>query len=149
MLLLLLIFALLVLSALEDIKYLSTPQLYLYLAFALSVVYSLQHAHYILAAFVILALGWVYQYLPGLFLLLLVVCPPTWPMIVLGAGRREGMIGEADLLAVATISLISPWAGWGGLVGLVLFWGVLRERSALWMPAIPGILIGALPFLVR
>ena len=149
MLLLLLIFALLVLSALEDIKYLSTPQLYLYLAFALSVVYSLQHAHYVLAAFVILALGWAYQYLPGPSLLLLAVYPLTWPLIILGAGKREGMIGEGDLMAAATVSLVSPWAGWGGLIGLVLFWAMLRRGRALWMPAIPGILMGALPFLVR
>ena len=147
--LLFVVFALLVLSALEDIEYLSVPQVYLYLAFALSVVYSLQHAHYTLAAFVILALLWAYRYLPGPLLLLMVVYPPTWPLVILGAGKREAVIGEGDLLAVAAVSLVSPWAGLSSLVGLLLFWKLLKQRRALCYPAIPGILMGALPFLIR
>ena len=147
--LLVVIFALLILSALEDVRYLSTPQMYLYLALALGVVYGLQHAHYMLVVFVILALLWAYRYLPGPLLLLMVVYPPTWPLVILGAGKREAVIGEGDLLAVAAVSLVSPWAGLGSLVGLLLFWKLLKQRRALWYPAIPGILMGALPFLIR
>jgi hypothetical protein len=143
------IFVLLILSALEDVRYLSAPQLYLYLALALSAVYSLQHAHYVSLAFVALALGWAYQYLPGPSLLLLTIYPLIWPLVILGAGKREGVIGEADLLVAASVTLISPWAGWGGLAGLVLFWALSKKRNALWLPAIPGILAGAMPFLVR
>ena len=139
----------LILSALEDIRYLSVPLPYLYLAFALSGVYGLWHGYYLQVLGVIVALLWAYRRLPVFVLLPLILVPPIWPLVILGAGRREGMLGEGDLMATAALSLLSPWAGWGSVVGLVLFWGVLKKRQALWMPAIPGILMGALPFLVR
>lgn len=139
----------LILSALEDIRYLSVPLPYLYLAFALSGVYGLWHGYYLQVLGVIVALLWAYRRLPVFVLLPLILIPPIWPLAILGAGRREGMLGEGDLMVTAALSLLSPWAGWGGVVGLVLFWGVLKKRQALWMPAVPGILMGALPFLVR
>ena len=139
----------LVLSALEDIRYLSVPLPYLYLALALSGVYGLWHGYYLQVLAVIAALLWAYRRLPVFVLLPLVLVPSAWPLAILGAGKREVMLGEGDLMATAALSLLSPWAGWGSVVGLVLFWGVLKKRQALWMPAIPGILMGALPFLVR
>ena len=147
--LLFVIFVLLISSALEDIKYLSAPQMYLYLALALGVAYGLRHAHYMLVVFVILALLWAYRYIPGWALVLLVVYPPVWPLVILGAGMREAIVGDGDLLTAATVSLLSPWAGLGSLVGLLLFWRLLKQRHALWYPAIPGVLMGALPFLIR
>ena len=147
--LLFVVFALLVLSALEDIEYLSVPQVYLYLALALSTVYGLRHAHYAAVAFAFLALGWTYRRLPALVLLLLAAYPPAWPLVVLGAGKREEIVGEGDLLAVAALFLVSPWAGWAGFAGLVVFWRLSKRRSTLWGPAIPGVLVGALPFLMR
>ena len=147
--LLFVIFVLLILSALEDVRYLSAPQMYLYLALALGAVYGLQRAHYALVFFVVLALLWAYRYIPGWSLVLLVVYPPVWPLVILGAGMREAIVGDGDLLTAATVSFLSPWAALGSLVGLLLFWRLQKRRRALWYPAIPGVLMGALPFLIR
>jgi len=139
--------AFLALSAVEDVKYLSAPRLYPLLAFALSVIYGTLHARYLSLIFVVLAFAWIYRYLPGQILLLLALFPPTWPLVILGAGYREGMIGDADLITIASLSLLSPWAGWSGLIGLIVYWKVLKRKN-LWVPAIPGILLGVLPLLL-
>ncbi len=99
---------------------------------------------------VVLACAWgVWRDLPGLASLPLLFYPPAWPVLLTGYGCRRGLIGRADLLAMAGIACLFPLsATLLSLLGLEVwhrFWSRKRVGP---IPALPGLLIGLMSFLV-
>ena len=75
--------------------------------------------------------------------------PPAWVVLLTGFGARHGMIGKADLLAVAGLACLFPWPALIlAALGLEVwrrFW--VRHKSGP-VPALPGMLLGILVFLL-
>ncbi|MCZ7547612.1 MAG: hypothetical protein M5U11_00440 [Anaerolineales bacterium] len=99
---------------------------------------------------ILLACGWgVLRNLSGWFALPLLFYPPAWPVLLTGYGYRKGLIGRADLLAIAGLACLFPLpAVLLSLLGLELwrrFW-IRRQNGSI--PALPGMLLGLLVFLL-
>lgn len=99
---------------------------------------------------ILLACAWsLFRNLSGWFVLPLLFYPPTWPVLFTGYGYRRGMIGRADLLAIGSLAcLFSLPTVLFALLGLEIwrrFW-IRRQTGSI--PAIPGLLLGLIAFLV-
>lgn len=99
---------------------------------------------------ILLACGWgVFRNLPGWFALPLLFYPPASPVLLTGYGYRKGLIGRADLLAIAGLACLFPLpAVLLSLLGLELwrrFW-IRRQNGSI--PALPGMLLGLLAYLL-
>ena len=103
------------------------------------------HVGLILLAF---AWGWLRRW-PSSLALLLLFYPPVWVVLLTGFGVRHGMIGKADLLALAGLACLFPWPALIlAALGLEVwrrFW--VRHKSGP-VPALPGMLLGILVFLL-
>lgn len=75
--------------------------------------------------------------------------PPAWPVLLTGYGYRKGIIGRADLLAIGGLACLFPLpAILFSLLGLEVwrrFW-IRRQPGSI--PALPGLLLGTLAFLL-
>lgn len=99
---------------------------------------------------VLLACAWsIFLNLSGGFILPLLFYPPVWPVLLTGYGYRKGILGRADLLAISGLACLFPLpAGLLALLGLELwrrYW-VCRQRGG--VPALPGLLLGLIAYLL-
>ena len=99
---------------------------------------------------VLLACLWgIFRNLSGWFALPLLFYPPAWPVLLTGYGYRKGIIGRADLLAISGLACLFPLpAVLLSLFGLEVwrrFW-VRRQHGDI--PALPGLLIGLIAYLL-
>ena len=99
---------------------------------------------------VLLACGWgVFRNLSGWFALPLLFYPPAWPVLLTAYGYRKGMIGRADLLAISSLACLFPLpAVLLSLLGLEAWRRVWIRRQTGSIPALPGLLLGLLSFLL-
>ena len=99
---------------------------------------------------ILLACGWgVFRNLSGWLAIPLLFYPPTWPVLLTGYGYRKGLIGRADLLAIAGLACLFPLpAMLLSLLGLELWRRVWVRRQSGSIPALPGMLLGLVAFLL-
>ena len=93
---------------------------------------------------ILLACLWgIFRNLSGWFAVPLLFYPPVWPVILTGYGYRKGIIGRADLLAVSGLACLFPLpAVLLSLVGLELWRRFWVRRQAGSIPALPGMFVG-------
>ena len=140
--------AVLLKSAWEDIRSLSVPMEWLFPAWLVLAVVQIAHGH-ILPALLLFGLTfWGMGYGPGWVVWFFLPFYPYWPVLLLAAGAREGLVGNGDVWAVSAAALVSPWAGWAGLLGMFLWYAVRRRTGVLWLPGLPGVLLGVVTFFV-
>ena len=99
---------------------------------------------------IILACAWgIFRNLSGWFALPLLFYPPAWPVLLTGYGYRKGLIGRADLLAISGLACLFPLSAvLLAIFGLEIwrrFW-IRRQTGSI--PALPGLLLGLLAFLL-
>jgi len=99
---------------------------------------------------VLLACLWgIFRNLSGWFAVPLLFYPPVWPVLLTGYGYRKAIIGRADLLAISGLACLFPLpAVLLSLFGLEVwrrFW-VRRQHGDI--PALPGLLIGLIAYLL-
>lgn len=99
---------------------------------------------------ILLACGWgVFRNLSGWFALPLLFYPPAWPVLLTGYGYRKGLIGRADLLAIAGLACLFPLpAVLLSLLGLEVWRRIWISRQSGSIPALPGMLLGLLIYLL-
>ncbi len=99
---------------------------------------------------VLLACIWgLFKNISGWFALPLLFYPPAWPVLLTGYGYRKGMIGRADLLAIGGLACLFPLpAVLLSLLGLEIWRRIWIQRQAGSIPALPGLLLGLLAFLL-
>lgn len=92
--------------------------------------------------------GWL-KAIPGWLVLPLLCLPSAWPVLLAGFGVRQGLVGRADLLAIAGLACLFPWPALVltmlGLEAWRRFW---RKRQAGPLPALPGLLLGLLSYVL-
>ena len=99
---------------------------------------------------VLLACLWgIFRNLSGWFAIPMLFYPPVWPVLLTGYGYRKAIIGRADLLAISGLACLFPLpAVLLSLFGLEVwrrFW-VRRQHGDI--PALPGLLIGLIAYLL-
>jgi hypothetical protein len=135
------------LFSLADLRYRLVPGIELFL---LGTVLLTLPANPVQTVLILLACAWgVFRNLPGFLSLPLLFYPPSWPVVLTGYGYRRGLVGRADLLAIAGIACLFPWpATLLALLGLEIWRRVWVRRQAEPIPALPGLLLGLLVFLL-
>jgi len=95
---------------------------------------------------VLLACLWsIFRNLSGWFAMPLLFYPPVWPVLFTGYGYRKGIIGRADLLAISGLACLFPLpAVLLSLLGLELWRRLWVRRQRGDIPALPGLLLGTL-----
>ena len=99
---------------------------------------------------ILLACVWgVIRNLSGWFALPLLFYPPAWPVLLTAYGYRKGIIGRADLLAISSLACLFPLpAVLLSLLGLEIWRRLWIRRQIGSIPALPGLLLGLLAFLL-
>jgi hypothetical protein len=93
-----------------------------------------------------LAVAWgIFASFPGFLVIPALFFPPAWILLLTGFGVRRGLIGRADLLALAGIASLFPWTAVVlSVLGVELWrrwWRKLYPSDVL-SPALPGMLLG-------
>jgi hypothetical protein len=93
----------------------------------------------------VVAVIWgLFRRIPAWFALPFLFYPLSWPALLVGFGVRKGMIGRADLLAIAMIGFLFPFpAVITSLFGFEFWrrWWIRRGNDGL-IPAMPGLFLG-------
>ena len=99
---------------------------------------------------VLLACLWsIFRNLSGWFAIPLLFYPPVWPVLFTGYGYRKGIIGRADLLAISGLACLFPLpAVMLSLLGLELWRRLWVRRQQGDIPALPGLLLGLIVYLL-
>lgn len=99
---------------------------------------------------VLLACLWsIFRNLSGWFAIPLLFYPPVWPVLFTGYGYRKGIIGRADLLAISGLACLFPFpAVLLSLLGLELWRRLWIRRQQGNIPALPGLLLGLIVYLL-
>ena len=99
---------------------------------------------------ILLACLWsIFRNLSGWFAIPLLVYPPIWPVLFTGYGYRKGIIGRADLLAISGLACLFPLpAVLLSLLGLELWRRLWIRRQQGNIPALPGLLLGLMVYLL-
>ena len=99
---------------------------------------------------VLLACLWsIFRNLSGWFAIPLLFYPPVWPVLFTGYGYRKGIIGRADLLAISGLACLFPLpAVLLSLLGLELWHRLWIRRQQGNIPALPGLLLGLIVYLL-
>ena len=99
---------------------------------------------------VLLACLWsIFRNLSGWFAIPLLFYPPVWPVLFTGYGYRKGIIGRADLLAISGLVCLFPLpAVLLSLLGLELWRRLWVRRQHGDIPALPGLLLGLIVYLL-
>ena len=95
-------------------------------------------------ALVIAVIWGNFRRIPARFALPLVFYPFSWPILLVGYGVRQQMIGKADLFAIGIIGFLFPIpAVVTALLGFEFWrrWWVRRGNCG-YIPAIPGLFLG-------
>lgn len=91
----------------------------------------------------------VIRTLSGWFALPLLFFPPALPVLLTAYGYRRGLIGRADLLAIGGLACLFPLpALLFSLLGLEIWRRIWIRRKTGSIPALPGLLLGLLTFLL-
>ena len=98
----------------------------------------------------LLACLWgIFRNLSGWFTMPLLFYPPVWPVLFTGYGYRKGIIGRADLLAISGLACLFPLpAVLLSLLGLELWRRLWVRRQRGDIPALPGLLLGLIAYLL-
>jgi len=93
---------------------------------------------------VVLATGWgLFRNGSGFLALPLLFYPPAWPVLLTGYGHRRGLVGRADLLAIAGLACLLPLpAVLLSLLGLEAWRRIWIRRQKGNIPALPGLFLG-------
>jgi hypothetical protein len=95
---------------------------------------------------IVLAVAWgIFASFPGFLVIPALFFPPAWILLLTGFGVRRGLIGRADLLALAGIASLFPWtAVILSVLGVELWrrWWRKRYPNDGLSPALPGMLLG-------
>lgn len=107
-------------------------------------------ANPVVVSLVVLAVAWGWlKAIPGWLALPLLFLPSTWPVLLTGFGVRQGVVGRADLLAIASLACLFPWPALVlAMLGLETWRRLWRVRQDGPVPAIPGLLLGILAYLL-
>lgn len=99
---------------------------------------------------ILFACTWgLFRNVSGWLALPLLFYPPAWPVLLTGYGYRKGLIGRADLLAISGLACLFPLpAVLLSLFGLEVWRRIWIRRQTGSIPAIPGLLLGLLAFLL-
>ena len=99
---------------------------------------------------VLLACLWgIFRNLSGWFAIPLLFYPPVWPVLFTGYGYRKSIIGRADLLAISGLACLFPFpAVLLSLLGLELWRRLWVRRQHGDIPALPGLLLGLIVYLL-
>ena len=99
---------------------------------------------------VLLACLWgIFRNLSGWFAIPLLFYPPVWPVLLTGYGYRKSIIGRADLLAISGLACLFPFpAVLLSLLGLELWRRLWVRRQHGDIPALPGLLLGLIVYLL-
>ena len=99
---------------------------------------------------VLLACLWsIFRNLSGWFAIPLLFYPPVWPVLFTGYGYRKGIIGRADLFAISGLACLFPLpAVLLSLLGLELWRRLWIRRQQGNIPALPGLLLGLIVYLL-
>jgi hypothetical protein len=99
---------------------------------------------------ILLACLWgIFCNLSGWFAIPLLFYPPVWPVLFTGYGYRKGIIGRADLLAISGLACLFPLpAVLLFLLGLELWRRLWVRRQQGNIPALPGLLLGLIGYLL-
>ena len=99
---------------------------------------------------ILIACAWgVFRDLSGVFTLPLLFFPPAWPVLLTGYRYRKGMIGRADLLAISGLACLFPLSAvLLSLLGLELWRRFWIHRKTGLIPALPGLLLGLLIYIL-
>ena len=99
---------------------------------------------------ILLACVWgIIRNAPGWFALPLSFYPPAWPVLLTGYGYRKAILGRADLLAVSGLVCLFPLpAVLFSFLGLEIWRRIWIRRQRGLIPALPGLLLGLLAFLL-
>ena len=99
---------------------------------------------------VLLACLWsIFRNLSGWFAIPLLFYPPVWPVLFTGYGYRKSIIGRADLLAISGLACLFPLpAILLSLLGLELWRRIWVRRQKGNIPALPGLLLGLIVYLL-
>jgi hypothetical protein len=93
---------------------------------------------------VVLSAAWgLFRNRSGLLALPLLFYPPAWPVLLTGYGHRRGLVGRADLLAIAGLACLLPFqAVLFSLFGLEAWRRFWIRRQKGYIPALPGLFLG-------
>ena len=99
---------------------------------------------------ILLACLWsIFRNLSGWFAIPLLFYPPVWPVLFTGYGYRKSIIGRADLLAISGLACLFPLpAVLLSLLGLELWRRLWIRRQQGNIPALPGLLLGLIVYLL-
>jgi hypothetical protein len=99
---------------------------------------------------ILLACLWsIFRNLSGWFAIPLLFYPPVWPVLFTGYGYRKGIIGRADLFAISGLTCLFPLpAVLLSLLGLELWRRLWIRRQQGNIPALPGLLLGLIVYLL-
>ncbi|MBE7435589.1 MAG: hypothetical protein HS100_16860 [Anaerolineales bacterium] len=99
---------------------------------------------------VLLACLWsIFRNLSGWFAIPMLFYPPVWPVLFTGYGYRKSIIGRADLLAISGLACLFPLpAVLLSLLGLELWRRLWIRRQQGNIPALPGLLLGLIVYLL-
>ena len=74
--------------------------------------------------------------------------PAAWPVLLLGAGTRKGLIGGGDLFGLGMVACLFPWtAAWLTFVAVLTWVSLWQRKHPGPAPAIPGLLLGLLAYI--
>jgi len=91
----------------------------------------------------------IFRNLSGWFAIPLLFYPPVWPVLFTGYGYRKSIIGRADLLAISGLACLFPLpAVLLSLLGLELWRRLWIRRQQGNIPALPGLLLGLIVYLL-
>lgn len=135
------------LFSLADLRYRLVPGIELFL---LGTILLTLPATPIQTGIILLACAWgLFRNISGWFALPLLFYPPAWPVLLTGYGYRKGLVGRADLLAISGLACLFPLpAVLLSLFGLEVWRRIWIRRQTGSIPAIPGLLLGLLAFLL-
>ena len=92
---------------------------------------------------VVMAVAWGLRPWPNWIIWLLLLSPANWPVLLMGFGVRQSVVGKADLLAAGALACVFPWPALVlSFIGLELWrrWWVTRQSGP--VPALPGMMLG-------
>lgn len=135
------------LFSLADLRYRLVPGIELFL---LGTILLTLPATPLQTGIILFACAWgLFRSLSGWLALPLLFYPPAWPVLLTGYGYRKGLIGRADLLAISGLACLFPLpAVLLSLLGLELWRRIWIRRQTGSTPAVPGLLLGLLAFLL-
>lgn len=135
------------LFSLADLRYRLVPGMELFL---LGTILLTLPATPLQTGIILFACAWgLFRSIPGWPALPLLFYPPAWPVLLTGYGYRKGLIGRADLLAVSGLACLFPLpAVLLSLFGLEVWRRIWIRRQTGLIPALPGLLLGLLAFLL-